>query len=115
MKHRTGRVVPLQPQARLGDPRHVDPMRAASPLLLHDGNDPAGGALRPRIAHRFELVVHDIGADAAIGTVDPLVDLVHERLAHRRPITTCRRVQPGRPSSHVAGDGVMVTADQRGR
>jgi len=89
-------------------------MRRPPPLLLDRCNDPAGRALRARVAHRDQLVVDDIGTDSAIGTVDPLVDLVHERLGHRRPITTFGRVQTRRSSSDIAGNGLRVAARQRG-
>src|SRR4029453_13167021 len=76
-------VVPLQPQPRLGDPGLVSPVALPPPLRLELSNHPAGGAQGPPKAQGQQLVVPPIRSDAALRAVDPLGDLVRERVRHR--------------------------------
>jgi hypothetical protein len=83
---------------------------------LHLRHRPADRAVRAVEAKRGQLVEADIGADLAVGPLDPLLDLRHERidqpLASHRAITgQLARVALGDPML----DGVMRAASQLAR
>jgi len=56
--------------------------------------------------------VDDIGSDATAGALDPLGDLVAERLRHRRRRSLRRLALAERTGGHGPGHRVVVYADQ---
>src|ERR1035437_9817058 len=61
---------------------------------------------RPGVAQRAELVVGDLGADFAVGAVDPLLDLGQELVNQHRPGHPANS-QAAISDGDVPGDGVM--------
>lgn len=57
----------------------------------------------------------DVRPDGSPGTLDPLGDLVGERVGDGRTPERLGRIEPGGTSGYVAADGVMVDAAERGR
>ena len=78
-------VVPLQPQARLRDPRPgaAPVLLAPAPLRLCDR--PSGRALRPLIADRHELAVRGIRPDLPARAIHQLIDLLAVPVPRRAP------------------------------
>ncbi len=106
--------VVLQPHARLGHPRAVDPAVAEVERGLRLVHRPPCGALGTAVAQREELLVGLVRADLPEGVVDPLLDLGQELFDQLRAGRGLVQPASGLPGRDVAGDGVMGTAGQLG-
>ena len=81
--------------------------------FLTCGDGPPGRPLRPGEPHRHQLVVRDVGADLAVGLLDPFLDLGQELINQPRPAHP-RRDPAGVPLGDQPGDRVMRTPRQVG-
>ena len=79
--------------------------------FLTCGDRPPGRPLRPGEPHRHQLVVRDVGADLALGLLDPFLDLGQELIDQPRPAHP-RRGTAGVPLGDQPGDRVMRTPRQ---
>jgi hypothetical protein len=59
--------------------------------------------------------MHHISADLAARAVDPLLDLVTERIDQRRPLQPDGELTTRLTTLHVVLDGLVVAASQLGR
>ncbi len=91
-------VVPLHPQTRLNDPRPRPPAMPGAPAPLRVGDRATRDALRTHVAHRDEALMRDIRTDLPARAIDPLLDLLRERV-HTRP----------RPTWHEHSAASLVT------
>ena len=107
--------VELQPPPRLRDPGPVGPPFAGLPHGLRRVHRPPGRAGTARIAHRHELVVDRVGADRRLGLLDPLLDLLQERVDHLRPRLALIRVAPAGAGLDIPLDRLRVVPCQGGR
>ena len=107
--------VELQPPPRLRDPGPVGPPFAGLPHGLRRVHRPPGRAGTARIAHRHELVVDRVGADRRLGLLDPLLDLLQERVDHLRPRLALVRVAPAGAGLDIPLDRLRVVPRQGGR
>jgi hypothetical protein len=56
--------------------------------------------------------VHHVGADAAVGAGDQLLDLLQVLVDRPRPVLAGHHRLPGRPQRDIPGHGVVVTPGQ---
>ena len=72
--------VPLGPHPGLDNPGPIHPPPARPQRRLHLRDRPTHRAIRAVVAEQLELLVAHIGADLAVGAVDPLLDLGEEHV-----------------------------------
>ena len=104
--------VELQPHPRLGNPGPVLSPVPVPIRRLRLGDSAASGAVSARKAHRRELLVHHVSADAALGGIHQFLDLAQERVDHPRSPFPLTDITPGIAHRHVAGHRLLVTPDQ---
>ena len=106
-------VVVLQPHPRLGDPRPVHPPPARMPGRLQLSHRTPGGAFRAGVSQPRQLRMDPVGANLALGPVDPLLDLVQERVDQlRAALRPARQLTGTLPRLHIPLDGVVGTTRQ---
>ncbi len=107
-------VVPLQPQARLGDPRPGATPMLAAPEPLGISRPPPCRPRRTLIAQRDQLAVRGVRADPPARALHQLIDL--GRVAADRGPAPRRRHPAGLLTHpHPVRDRLVITASQRRR
>ena len=109
---RAGAPVELQPQPRLGHPRTEHPPVPSPPAALDRRDRPPGGPLRPRVAHRGQLGLGDVRADAPLRALHPLLQLRQPGVDQLLAAGPLVRATPGVPQPHVPRHRVVVATDQ---
>jgi hypothetical protein len=107
--------VPLQPQARLGDPRPVRPAVPGSPPGLRRRRRPPRSPLVPGEPHHGQPLMHDVGPHLALGPVHPLLDLVQERVDHLRPSRRLAHGPAQIPGQRIPAHRLRICLAQRRR
>jgi hypothetical protein len=107
--------VELEPHAGFRDPRPIDAPVAGGVGALGTSDCAPARPLGPLEALGQQLVVDDVGADLAVGTLDPLLDLGQEAVDQAVTGGSLGQDPARGPEPDVARDRVVRAAGELGR